>query len=254
MHEFSTLQIILISLVFVWGGAVRTALGFGGAVLALPLLLVIHDEPLFFLPIIAAHVLFFSVITIAQNNYSHKKQTSESTVDWQFLAKALAIMVIPKIAGVLGLINLPSHILNTIILSIITVYSLTYIFNKPFKSQYKWADIVFLVLGGYVSGTSLIGAPLVVAVFAKYLKRYQLRDTLLALWFILVSIKMASFIYFEVDLHLKEHLWLLPCAMVGHLIGLRLHNYFLKADTVKFYRFLGLLLLATSIIGLYRVW
>ncbi|MEM6774930.1 MAG: sulfite exporter TauE/SafE family protein, partial [Pseudomonadota bacterium] len=35
-----------IALLFVWGGFVRSGLGFGGAVLTLPFLLMIRDEPL----------------------------------------------------------------------------------------------------------------------------------------------------------------------------------------------------------------
>ena len=38
---------------------------------------------------------------------------------------------------------------------------------------------------GYVSGTSLIGAPLIVSVFATHVAKEQLRDTMLVLWFIL---------------------------------------------------------------------
>jgi uncharacterized protein len=38
-------QAILIALVFVWAGFVRTGLGFGGAALGLPLMLFIHNDP-----------------------------------------------------------------------------------------------------------------------------------------------------------------------------------------------------------------
>jgi hypothetical protein len=39
---------------------VRSGLGFGGAVLTLPFLLMIRDQPLLFLPIISVHLLLFS--------------------------------------------------------------------------------------------------------------------------------------------------------------------------------------------------
>ena len=55
-------------------------------------------------------------------------------------------------------------------------YSLTYIFNKPFRSNNKYIDALFLVLGAYISGTSLIGAPLIIAVFANHVDRRKLRD------------------------------------------------------------------------------
>ncbi|BBI70547.2 hypothetical protein HAALTHF_05350n [Vreelandella aquamarina] len=67
--------------------------------------------------------------------------------------------------------------------------------------------------GGYVSGTSLIGAPLIVSVFATHVAKEQLRDTMFVLWFILVVIKMVSFVIAGVDLQLIHQLWLLPCAL-----------------------------------------
>jgi uncharacterized protein YqhQ len=175
-------------------------------------------------------------------------------VAWGYLWKAFVIMLIPKLAGVFGLITLPAYIMSTIIFCIICVYSLSYILNRPFSSKNKIIDALFLMLGGYISGTSLIGAPVIVAVFSKYVSRHQLRDTLFVLWFVLVTIKMASFIYFDVDLQLIHHLWLLPCAAIGHYIGLKLHDYLLSTDSIKFYRILGFALLLTSFIGLYKAW
>ncbi|HEY9119743.1 MAG TPA: sulfite exporter TauE/SafE family protein, partial [Marinobacter sp.] len=53
MSELSLIQYLLIALVFVWSGFVRSGLAFGGAVLSLPFLLLIHNDPLVFLPIIS---------------------------------------------------------------------------------------------------------------------------------------------------------------------------------------------------------
>ena len=53
MADLLWYQYALIGLIFAWSGFVRTSLGFGGAVLALPFLLLVVDEPLLFLPIIA---------------------------------------------------------------------------------------------------------------------------------------------------------------------------------------------------------
>ncbi|MFT6388873.1 MAG: putative membrane protein YfcA [Cellvibrionaceae bacterium] len=254
MGDLEVYQTILICFVFIWSGIVRSGLGFGGAVLALPFLLLIDDQPLVFLPIIAVHLLIFSSLTIYQNQRQAHKGVAEPTVAWSFLGKALLVMLIPKLIGVFGLITMPTKVMNTIIFSVISLYALSYVFNRPFKSKNKIADILFLMLGGYISGTSLIGAPVVVAVFSKYLSRYQLRDTLFALWFILVTIKMGSFIYADVDLQLIHHLWLLPCAAIGHFFGLKLHRYLLKTDSIKFYRVLGATLLLTSGMGLYKAW
>jgi uncharacterized membrane protein YfcA len=250
----------LIGLLFIWSGIVRSGFGFGGAVFALPFLLLIDNQPLVYLPIIAVHLLFFSSLTVYKN---HKKNVCSvldsgdpvlSGVDWPYLKKALGVMIVPKMVGVFGLLTLSPKVMSVIIFSIITVYAFSYILNRPFQSNHKVLDVIFLMLGGYISGTSLIGAPLIVAVFVKGVAKEQLRDTLFVLWFILVLIKMSSLIYYGVDLQLAHHLWLLPCAAIGHVIGLRLHDYLLRTDNVRFYRIFGSILLLTSIVGIAKEW
>jgi hypothetical protein len=253
MSELQLSQYVLIGLVFIWSGFVRSGLGFGGAVLSLPFLLLIHDAPLVYLPLIAVHLLVFSSLTVWKNTRQQKANTENSTVDWAYLKKALAIMLVPKLIGVFGLITLPNQIMTGIIFGIVIVYAFSYILNRPFTSNNRYLDAAFLMLGGYISGTSLIGAPLIIAVLASHVKREQLRDTLFVLWFILVTIKMASFIYFGVDLQLIHHLWLLPCAAMGHVVGLRFHQRMLQAETGRFFRLLGLVLLTISLIGLGQV-
>lgn len=235
----------------------RSGLGFGGAVLSLPFLLSVHNDALVFLPIIALQLMFFSSLIFYQNNRVKKKyrttgQQVDSSIDWPYLKKALMIMIVPKIIGVFGLITLPSSVMGIIIFTIVSVYSFSYLFNKPFQSQYKSLDILFLMLGGYISGTSLIGAPLITAVFATHVDKAKLRDTLFALWFILVSIKVAAFIYLAVDFHLIHQIWLLPCAAIGHVLGLKFHQRLQSTDAVSFYRVMGAALLLTSFIGLIR--
>jgi uncharacterized membrane protein YfcA len=258
MSELVLFQYVLIGLIFVWSGFVRSGLGFGGAVLSLPFLLLVLDDPLVFLPIIAVHLLVFSSLTIWMNNRKSTGADGEGgvmigTVDWQYLWRILAIMIVPKLIGVFGLITLPSDILSIIIFGIVALYSLSYILDRPFRSGSRSVDAVFLMVGGYVSGTSLIGAPLIIAVVAQHLPREKLRDTLFALWFILVMIKMAAFIWVGVDLQLIHHLWLLPCAAIGHVVGLYAHDRLLRAETPVFFRVLGCVLLLVSAAGLYQV-
>lgn len=258
MPELELYQYILIALTFVWSGFVRSGLGFGGSVLSLPFMLLIDDRPLVYLPIISVHLLFFAGITLYRNWKKINKESAGKTqvathVDWEYLKGAMRIMIIPKLVGVLGLITLPAHIMSGIIFSIVALYALSYILNRPFTTNSKKLDIVFLIIGAYFSGTSLIGGPLIVAVFSSHVVREQLRDTIFALWMILVSIKMVAFIYAGVDLNLIYHLWLLPCASIGHLVGLRFHRKMLEADPVIFYRILGSVLLFVSAFGLAKI-
>lgn len=262
MGDLSTLQLSLIALIFVWSGFVRSGLGFGGAVLSLPFLLLVHNDPLVFLPIISVHLLIFSSITVITNLTKSRPQYQVnigeegeplSTVDWRYLRFALMVMIIPKLIGVLGVITLSGDLMSGIIFGIVAIYAVSYIIDKPFVSRSRALDACFLMLGGYVSGTSLIGAPLIIAVFAQHVAREQLRDTLFVLWFILVTIKLAAFLYAGVDLQLAQQVWLLPAATVGHLVGLRFHDYTLRADTRVFFRVIGTALLIISAVGIVQV-
>jgi uncharacterized protein len=254
MSDLHYYQYLLIGLIFIWSGFVRSGLGFGGAVLSLPFLLLVYNQPVVFLPLISVQLLVFSSITLFLNNRKSEaaNRVHQSTVDWRYLRYMLAIMIVPKLLGVFGLITLPANVLSIIIFVVVSVYAMTYIFNKPFRSNNKFIDALFLMAGGYISGTSLIGAPLIIAVAAQHIAREQLRDTLFALWFILVSIKLAAFMYAGVSLQLIHHLWLLPCAAIGHVIGLRFHTKMLKAETPVFFRVLGVTLLLVSALGLWK--
>ena len=254
MEGLETWQYLTIGVLFVWGGFVRSGLGFGGAVLTLPFLLMVHNAPLVFLPIIAVHLLLFSALTVVQSHLRAEAGSSEpSTVNWAFLRYALPLMIIPKMIGVAGVITLPADIVSGFIFIVVSIYAVTYILDRPFKSNSRTLDAFFMVLGGYVSGTSLIAAPLVVPVAASRMAKYQLRDTLFVLWFVLVAIKLVAFMLSGIDLQWRQHLWLLPCAAVGHVIGLRFHAYTLKSDTKVFFRVLGGGLLAVSLVGLWRI-
>jgi uncharacterized membrane protein YfcA len=255
MTDLTPYQLALIALVFIWSGFVRSGLGFGGAVLSLPFLLLIDNEPLVFLPIISVHLLFFSSLIWVQNAVRHRRSNapdSAGTIDWAYLKKAMAILIVPKLIGVFGLLTLPSALMSKIIFCIVGAYAISYIINRPFHSNNRAVDIGLLALGGYISGTSLIGAPLIMVVFAKNVDKHQLRDTLFVLWFILVCIKMTAFIIAGVDLQLIHHLWLLPCATIGHFLGLRFHHYLVNADQKIFFRVLGSVLLSISAIGLWQ--
>lgn len=256
MDDLQLWQYLAIVVLFVWGGFVRAALGFGGAVLTLPFLLMVHDEPLVFLPVVAIHLLFFSSLIVIRS-YREERRAAPGeavpTINWHFLRYALAVMTIPKLLGVAGVILLPAELVSGFIFVVVSVLAVGYILDRPFRSNSRALDTFMLVLGAYVSGLSLMAAPFVVPIVASRLPREQVRDTLFALWFVLVAMKLAAFVLSGVDLQLRHQLWLLPCAAVGHLLGLRFHRYMLKADTRVFFRVLGSGLLAVSVVGLVRM-
>ncbi len=255
MSELGNLDFFLIGLIFIWSGFVRSGLGFGGAVFSLPFLLLVLDEPLVFLPIIAVHLVIFSS-WIMLENYSRKQGSQNNTPlaspDWNFLKKSMKVMIIPKLIGILGLLTFPPKVMSIFVFSVVGVYSITYIINIKIESKNKVLESFFLTLGGYVSGSSLTAAPLIIPVFANNVDKYRLRSTLFALWFFLVTLKLSSFVVFKVDLQLIHHLWLFPCALIGHLLGNKAHKKLLQSDSRYFYRILGIALFIISIIGLIK--
>lgn len=241
IFELPLWQLGLLSMIFIWTGFVRSALGFGGAALSLPFMLLIIPDPLIFLPMIGFHLLFFSGLTIFNRL---------DNIDWPYLRKAIKIMALPMAAGIFGLLNLSSDILTTLIYSITLFYALTYLFNHQITSKNRWIDIALLTMGGYVAGTSLIGAPLIVAVFIRHIAPSKLRDTLFVLWIILVLIKMTAFGVADVNLQFIPALAMLPIAAIGHIVGLKAHDAILATGGEKMKRIIGAALVIVTLVGL----
>lgn len=240
LFEFTTLQLVLTALIFIWSGFVRSGLGFGGAALGLPLMLLVYDQPVFWLPVIGAHLLFFSALTL---------RTRFRNVGWDYLLRSALLIVPAAVAGVFGLISLPNQVMVVFIYAITLFYAFMWLFSWSIHSSNRWVDRMLLITGGYIAGTSLTGAPLIVAVYMRNVAAKQLRNTLLVLWFILVSIKMTTFAALDVPLQLETALILLPIAAIGHFIGLKAHDMILENDRI-FKRVIGSVLVLICLLGL----
>jgi len=242
LFDLTRSETLLVCLLFIWTGFVRTGLGFGGAALGLPLLLFVRPDLLLWLPVIGTHLLFFSGLTLSRRLHH---------VDWAYLRHALWFIIPPTLIGVFGLVNLPTLWLNLFIYGITLFYGIIWVLNRAIQSQQKWVDRLLLIIGGYVAGMSLTGAPLMVAVFMRNVNREQLRNTLFVLWFTIVTIKMTTFITLSVDLHFVAALSLIPVAAIGHFIGLKAHNKIIKNDQL-FKQWVGAGLVVVSILGLFK--
>ncbi len=242
LHEFTLGQIALVAVLFVWSGFVRTGIGLGGAALGLPVLLLVHDQPIDWLPIIGAHLLFFSGLTL---------RTRLRDVDWGYLKQSSLWIVPAALVGVLGLLNLPNRWLVIFIYSVTLFYAVIWVMNWAILSRSEWLDKLLLVVGGYVAGTSLTGAPFMVAVYLRHVAKHQLRNTLFVLWTVLVVLKMSAFAALGVDLHLITALMLLPVAAIGHVLGLKAHDSIMRDDQL-FKRVIGGVLIVISAIGLWQ--
>ena len=241
--SFTSVEIVIIALIFTWIGFVRTGLGFGGAVIGLPILMLVGGSPIDWLPIIGIHLLFFSSITLSN---------SLKQVDWSYLKKSIPWILPAKIVGVIGLLSLPPIVMTVIVYSITSFYAITWILNSQIASEKNWVNRLLLILAGYISGTSLNGGALLVAIYTQNIEVKKLRNTLFVLWFLLVSIKMAAFLMAGVYIDWQFSLLLIPVAGLGHYIGLKVHDQIIKNDT-KFKRWMGSSLLLVCIIGLLKV-
>ena len=243
MDDLQNWQYIATALIFVWTGFVRSGLGFGGAALGLPLLLLVVDDALIWLPLIGIHLLFFSSITVSSRIHA---------VNWPYLKKALGIMIIPMLIGVFGLLTLPPQWVVVFVYLTTLFYAFCYLFKFQIRGGNPWVDNSLLISGAYAAGVSLIGAPLIVAVFARHVSIEQLRNTLFVLWFILVVIKLSVLLWAGIDFWWFHHLWLLPCAALGHIVGLKLHERLMAGDSATFKQMIGGALVLICIVGLFR--
>ncbi|MEL6710856.1 MAG: sulfite exporter TauE/SafE family protein [Pseudomonadota bacterium] len=239
---FTPTQWIAILAIFVWSGFIRTGIGFGGAAFSLPLLLLVSDQPLFFLPIIALHLFVASAITITGRLQQ---------IDWGFIRRVLTWLTLPKILGVIGLLSLPNTWLVNFVFAITLLYAINWILQRDIRYRSPWIDRALFVLGGYVSGASLVGSPLIAAVAIQRVALEHYRNTLFILWFILVSIKLIAFVVADVDLQWAWAGLLLIPAGIGHVLGLKAHHFLLHQDSSTIQRILGSALLLVALIGLY---
>ena len=241
--DFTLWQLGATAVIFIWSGFVRAGLGFGGAVLALPLLLMVDDDPLFWLPMLSMHLILFSAITL---------RSRMGLIDWEVLRHSLPWILPGKLIGVFGLLSLPNQWLVLIIYSITAFYAFQWITDLRIRSRNRWTDRLLLFGGGYFSGTSLSGAPLIVSVYAQDIERRSLRNTLFVLWILLVSFKLATFAWFDIELQIGGMILLFPVAAIGHLLGMRAHDYLLDKDRL-FKAAIGSAMAVIAVMGLVRI-
>ncbi|MEM9243902.1 MAG: TSUP family transporter [Pseudomonadota bacterium] len=242
---FTHIDIIILILAFFWSGIIRTGLGFGGTAFMLPIALLAVNSPLVIIPIIAVQLLLFSLLHIIQHN---------KNIDWRLILKLIVILLIPVGAGLAGLLTIPNKLLMLLVYLIIIFYAIYYIFPRiRVKVRTKLLDFLILWLGGYMIGLSLSGGVTVAAVVIKYFPKEKLRDSLFVLWALIAALKIIVFLSLGVAFHLKMQLWLLPAAIAGHFIGLKLHKYILVKQGRAFHVILGSALLLLSVLGLFKV-
>jgi len=235
-------QWVAVGVCFVWSGFVRSGLGFGGAALTLPMLLMINNDPLFYLPAICWQLLFFSLLTVV---------TRWSNVDWQHVRHLCLLLCVPFLIGLFGLLNLSGSILSLFVYGTTLIYGCVYTLDRLMVSNSRYMDALCVLGGGYVSGVSLVGAPLIIAYSSRHLPASKLRDTLFVIWIILVVFKLSAFVATGVNLQWPLTLYTFPLVALGHWLGLQVHRRLLAGNQKYFHRGIGAGLVVVSILGLW---
>ena len=119
--------------------------------------------------------------------------------------------------------------------------------------EYIAFGLIFLWSGFVLSELGFLGCStgLAAAVCLRQVSRQNLRETLIVLWRILVVFKMSAFVYSGVDRQLLHQVWLLPCAAIGHVMGLKVHQKLLTSTGNLFMHLLGSGLLVVTLVGVW---
>jgi hypothetical protein len=249
----SSLQLTLLFFFFIWSGFVRTGFGFGANTLLLPLALLIVPNPLIIVPVVALQSFCFGGFEVAHNFQK---------IAWREIGKMSLVLVPTFAAGVYGLINFPAKTLTLMVYGVTIFYALLYIRHgekderkivSSKRHQIFFGEILdfgSLVLGGYVSGISMIGGPMIVAVAAKKIPRALLKNTLLMLWVFTGFFKTSAFLLAGVSLQWTLQTVTLPAVALGHFLGLKFHDRI--AQSPQFYRWIGVMLLAVCVAGIWQ--
>lgn len=250
MESLSLFQLCLVGLVFTWSSFVRSAFSFGGALLSLPLLLAIHNDPIVFIPIIATHLMLFSLwILLFETSITQFRLT----IDWSMLGRALKWMIIPKLIGITGLVLLPAQWMGGIVLILCLGFACSYIWQMNISIQNPWWDRCLLMLAGYTGGAALLGSPLIVGIFLRRVPRALLRNTLFALWLSLVIIKFIALLVAQVDMQWSAQVWLIPLAVLGHYAGTLVHYKMASMPDRTLQKIVGFLLLGIVVLYGFRL-
>lgn len=241
---FDTFTIVVLFLCFIWSGFLRTGLGVGATVLMLPFALLVVNSPLIIIPVVTTHAVVLSSATVIQHFHN---------VSWKHVGIFTGITAIPFAIGLYGLILLPEKWLMLLVYSITLIYSISYILQIRITKKNRGLDLFALLVGGYINGLSFTGGPPIAAVMSKHVPKQQFRDTFLAMVILIATIKFSTFYWVGINLQPQLQLIMLPAVLIGHVLGLRFHRYFVTTDERVFYRVLGIIIFVAVIVGIVKI-
>ncbi len=197
-----------------FGCAVQTALGFGMAVIAAPIIVLYRPE---WVPVILTIV---ALVLSVQNSVNQRKGTA-----WRQISPAMISRIPGTIAGAWILTMLPVQILQILVAAMVFVAIFVTAFAKPFQASAK-----NLTIAGFVSGltgttTSIGGPPM--ALVLQHGASSSTRANLSA-YFVYSCI--TSLVSYQLIGLMTWELWLtgfsfIPVAFVGYFAGLKARDW-----------------------------
>lgn len=196
------------------GCAIQTALGFGMAVIAAPIIVLFKPE---WVPAILTMV---ALVLSLQNAWNQR-----SGVRWRLIAPAMVSRIPGTILGAWVLLLLPVQLLQVLVALMVFVAIFATVFAKPFA-----ASTLNLSIAGFVSGvagttTSIGGPPM--ALVMQHGSTHTTRANL-SIYFAFSC--MTSLVSYQAVGILNSTLWLtgasfIPIAYLGFFAGKGLRNW-----------------------------
>jgi uncharacterized membrane protein YfcA len=197
-----------------FGCAIQTALGFGMAVIAAPIIVIVKPEWVPVILTIVAMVLSF------QNAWNQR-----SGIKWRLIAPAMIWRIPGTIIGAWVLLQLPVQLLQALVAGMVFVAIFVTAFAKPFS-----ATTTNLSLAGFLSGlagtTTSIGGP-PIALVMQHGNSHTTRANL-SVYFAYSCV--TSLVSYQVVGILDQTLWLtgasfIPVAYLGFFAGKGLRHW-----------------------------
>lgn len=219
-----------------FGCLIQTALGFGMAVIAAPIIVLFKPE---WVPIILTIV---ALMLSIQNSWNQR-----SGIQWRHISPAMISRLPGTILGAWILSILPHDMLQIAVASMVFIAIFATVFARPFPASVKNLSIAGFLSGIAGTTTSIGGPPM--ALVMQHSASHHTRANL-SVYFAYGCI--ISLISYQLMGLMTAELWLtglsfLPFALIGYLLGVRARGW---VDQ----RFRPLLLVLCSVSALIALW
>ncbi len=196
------------------GCAVQTALGFGMAVIAAPIIVLFRPE---WVPVIMTIV---ALVLSVQNALSQR-----SGIEWKHISPAMISRIPGTILGAWVLTQMPVQMLQVMVALMVFAAIFVTAFARPFPATAK-----NLTLAGFISGitgttTSIGGPPM--ALVMQHAASHNTRANL-SIYFVYSCI--TSLISYQLLGVMNTTLWLtgfsfIPVAFLGYIVGINIRGW-----------------------------